>query len=180
MLQNLKYLTFSLFGLFFISACTNLASISGVSNLDIDVAPIVGAIAPDFELESIEGETVRLSDHRGKVVLINFWATWCGPCRVEMPALQNRFEAYDGELVILAVDNDETLDRVVPFVQELGLTFTTLLDIGATTQDLYLIRGYPTSVFVDPDGIIQIIHIGIMTEGQLDDYISRIGLGDPD
>lgn len=153
-----------------------LLAIASACSLNLDVAPVVGFIAPDFELESIEAEAVRLGDFRGKVVLINFWATWCGPCRVEMPAMQNRFEAYDGDLVILAVDNDEPLEKVVAFVEELGLTFTVLLDLGAEVQDMYLIRGYPTSVFVDKDGIIQFIHIGIMTEDQLDGYLAELDL----
>lgn len=169
--------SFPVVGVFLIllTACSNSIFSGG---FDIEVAPIVGAIAPEFELETIEGETLKLSDFRGKAVLINFWATWCGPCRVEMPALQSRFDFYSPDLVILAVDNDESLELVSAFFDELGLTFPALLDPGAVIQDLYKIRGYPSSFVVDRDGIIRAIHIGIMTEDQLDGYLAEVGIGD--
>lgn len=155
-----------------------LASLLLSACSDLDVAPVKGAVAPDFELINVEGENVKLSDYRGKSVLINFWATWCGPCRLEMPAIQARYEQYSPELVVLAVDNDESQEIVAAFVDELGLTFPILLDFGAVIQDLYRIRGYPSSLFVDANGIIQVVHIGIMTEGQLDGYLAEIGIGD--
>jgi cytochrome c-type biogenesis protein len=134
------------------------------------------ALAPDFKLESLSGEEVELSDFRGQVVLLNFWATWCAPCRLEMPAFQDRFDHFSPDLVILAVNNNETSTEVSEFVQELGLTFDPLLDPGAEIQDLYQIIGYPSTFFVNPDGQIQEIHIGIMTEEQLDGYLSSLGL----
>ena len=164
-----------------LSSCSSgfLSGLIGISDTGgLDVAPIKDALAPDFELETIDGDTLKLSDFRGKAVLINFWATWCGPCRVEMPALQSRFESYSLDFVILAVDNDETWEIVSAFVDELGLTFNVLLDPGAVIQDLYQIRGYPSSIFVDVDGIIRVVHIGIMTEGQLDGYLAEVGIGD--
>ena len=137
----------------------------------------MGAQAPDFELQSIEGQVVKLSDLRGKPVLINFWATWCGPCRIEMPAIQSEFEAHYPDLEVLAVNFDEPPDEVKSFADELGLTFEVLLDEGGQVNgDLYRVRGYPSSFFVDPDGVIQVVQIGILTEGQLQDYLSRVGL----
>lgn len=164
-----------------LSSCSTafLSGLTGISDTSgLDVSPVKGAIAPDFELETIDGETLKLSDFRGKAVLINFWATWCGPCRVEMPAMQSRFETHSPDFVILAVDNDEPQEIVSAFVDELGLTFNVLLDPGATIQELYQIRGYPSSIFVDADGIIRVVHIGIMTEGQLDGYLAEVGIGD--
>jgi peroxiredoxin len=134
-----------------------------------------GALAPDFILQSISGEEVMLSDFRGKVVLLNFWATWCAPCRLEMPAFQERFDLLSPHLVVLAVNNNETKLEVSDFVDELGLTFDPLLDPGAEIQALYQIIGYPSTFFVNPDGQIEEIHIGIMTEGQLDGYLSSMG-----
>jgi peroxiredoxin len=134
------------------------------------------ALAPDFSLGSLSGEEVRLSEFRGQVVLLNFWATWCAPCRLEMPAFQERFDRLSPDLVVLAVNNNETSTDVSNFVQELGLTFDPLLDPGAEIQDLYQIIGYPSTFFVNPDGQIQEIHIGIMTEDQLDGYLSALGL----
>lgn len=144
----------------------------------IQVAPEEESLAPDFTLLSIEDEEVQLSDLRGQAVLINFWATWCGPCRIEMPALQERFERYQEEgLVVLAIDFDEPPEEVEFFSDEFGLTFDVLLDPGGEIQSLYRILGYPTSYFVDPEGIIRVKHIGIMTENQLDAHLAQIGIG---
>src|SRR3989337_1712722 len=139
--------------------------------------PVIGSPAPNFELINLVGDRIRLSELRGTVVLINFWATWCGPCRLEMPAIQERFERYHPELAILAVDFDEPADDVQKFVDELGLTFEVLLDPGAKVQDLYRVRGYPTTYLVDRVGIVQVHHIGLMTEEQLDRYLAQVGVG---
>ncbi len=141
-------------------------------------APVQGAPAPDFALFNLEGEKVRLSDLRGRIILLNFWATWCAPCRIEMPLLQERFERFteDG-LIVLAVDFDEPRPVVEDFGNELGLTFPILLDPGGEVQGLYRVRGYPSSFFVDRDGLVRIVHIGVMTDGQLDKYLEELGLG---
>lgn len=164
-----------------LSACSSFifgGSTGAIDTSGIASAPVRDALAPDFELVNIQGENVKLSDFRGKAVLINFWATWCAPCRLEMPAIQARYEQYSPDFVVLAVDNDESLEIVAAFVDELGLTFPVLLDPGADIQQLYLIRGYPSSFFVDANGVIKVVHIGIMTEGQLDGYLFEIGIGD--
>ena len=141
-------------------------------------APELGAIAPGFILQNTDGTEVSLQDHRGKVVLINFWATWCPPCRQEMPGIQAKFQEHQGDLVVLAIDNDEPVSLVKDFQDQLGLTFDILLDPSARVNVQYLIRSYPTSMFVDENGIIQIVHIGLMTEGQLDNYLAQMGLGE--
>ena len=132
--------------------------------------------APDFELASLSGEQVALEDFRGQYVLLNFWATWCGPCCLEMPAFQDRFKEYGGDLQIVAVNFDEAQHLVKNFVDELGLTFEVLLDPGAEIQRLYQVRGYPTSYFIDPAGVVRVIHIGLMTESQLEGYLTDLGL----
>lgn len=141
-------------------------------------APALGAPAPDFELETLSGGKLSLEDLRGKTVLLNFWATWCGPCRVEMPAIQSRFEQHHPELEVLAINFDEPANQVQAYVQELGLTFTVLLDPGGEVQRLYRIRGYPSTYIVDEDGIIRVQHIGLMTEEQLDGFLSQVGVGE--
>ena len=138
--------------------------------------PSLDAPAPDFELTSLSGETIQLKDYRGKPVLLNFWATWCAPCRLEMPAFQSRFEEGAGELAIVAVNNAESASDVQSFVDDFGLTFDILLDPDAEIQRLYLVRGYPTSVLIDADGVIRVQHIGLMTEDQLDGYLQELGL----
>jgi peroxiredoxin len=137
-------------------------------------APEVGAQAPDFTALTPQGETVSLNDLRGQVVLINFWATWCAPCRVEMPAIQARYNR--GGFTVLAVDFDESAELVQAFVDDLGLSFPALLDPGGEIQNLYRVRGYPTSFFVDADGVIRVFHIGDMSETELDNYLSQLGV----
>jgi peroxiredoxin len=142
-----------------------------------DPAPEVGAPAPDFTLRTTKGEEIQLSSLKGSPILINFWATWCGPCRIEMPAIQDRFEHYSEQnLTVLAVNFDEPLEDVRRFGEEFELTFDLLLDPGGEIQRLYLVRGYPTSFFVDREGIIRAHQIGVMTDGQLDTYLLDIGL----
>ena len=138
----------------------------------------IDALAPDFELESLTGEKIQLAGLSGKIVLINFWATWCGPCSLEMPAFQSRYERFSEELVILAVNEHDTLEDIRGFMDELGLTFDAMLDIGGQVHRQYLVRGFPTSYLVDAEGILQVQHIGVMTEGQLDDYLAEVGLGE--
>jgi len=142
----------------------------------INAGIAVGNQAPNFELVALSGEKISLEDLRGHPVLINFWATWCGPCRLEMPAFQDRFDQYEGDLQVVAVNFDEPQDDVQAFVDEMELTFDILLDPGAEVQQLYQIRGYPTSFFVDADGIIRVQHIGLIVESQMDEYLVEIGL----
>ena len=148
------------------------------SDTGIKVAPAEGALAPDFTLVNLESENVSLSDFKGQPVLINLWATWCGPCRIEMPTIQSRFEEFRDEgFIVLAVSFDEQRADVQAFRDEFELTFQTLLDPGAEVQKLYRTRSYPTSFFVDRNGVIQAQHIGVMTEGNLDGNLAQIGLG---
>jgi peroxiredoxin len=137
--------------------------------------PFRGFLAPDFELLDLYGNINRLSDFRGNVVLLNFWATWCGPCRKEMSTFQAQFEGSGGEgFAVLAVNDDEPEDLVRFFIDGLDLTFPILLDPGAKVQELYRVQRYPASFFVDPDGVIRFIHLGLLTDKQLDDYLMKI------
>ena len=148
------------------------------SEIALKREPVVGALAPGFTLINLEGEQVSLDDFHGRPVLINLWATWCGPCRIEMPAIQSRFEKYqDDGFAVLAVNFDEQQSVVQSFRDEFGLTFQILLDPGAKVQNLYRNRSYPSSFFIDRAGVIQVQHIGVMTEGQLDENLKKIGLG---
>ncbi len=140
-------------------------------------APVAGAPAPDFTLTDLAGNSITLSDLRGNVVLINFWATWCGPCKLEMPAIEAEYLArQDQGFTVLAVNLDEPADDVRAFVDALGLTFTTLLDPGARVNDLYRVRGYPTTFFVNRDGVIERQHIGLISADQLRETLDGLGL----
>jgi cytochrome c-type biogenesis protein len=165
-----------LFGAFnFLNPMLSNSSSPEASLLEADASIEIGELAPDFQLRSLSGKEVKLSDFRGHVVLLNFWATWCTPCGLEMPIFQKRLELLSPGLVVLAVNNNETELEVSDFVDEYGLSFDPLLDPGGKVQDLYQINGYPSTFFVNPDGQIQEIHIGIITEGQLDEYLTAFG-----
>jgi|SRR5690625_1397056 len=131
----------------------------GSDGLPVEMAGIKeGELAPDFVLETLEGETAQLSDYRGKKVLLNFWATWCGPCRQEMPAMQEFYDEYAGEIEILAVnvtDSEKAIDDVQGFIDEYDFTYPTLLDIGTGVSEEYMAIGLPTTYFIGTDGKIQ-------------------------
>jgi len=128
----------------------------------------------------VTGGTVDLASYRGKLVLIQYWATWCEPCRTEMPLLQSHYEAgRSAGLRILAINFDEPEPLVRSFVDELGLTFDILLDPGAYVQGLYRVRGYPTTFFVDARGVIRGHKVGAMEASELEAFLADIGIGAP-
>jgi peroxiredoxin len=134
----------------------------------------VGDMARNFYLQNLEGDTVSLEDFRGQPVLVNFWATWCAPCRLEMPALQASQEAYQEDgLVVLAVNDQETPDEIAQFVEELDLSLTTLVDQKGIVSELYNVFNFPTTYFVDGDGVITAVHRGLLTESQIEAYLSN-------
>lgn len=124
-------------------------------------APQAGFTAPDFTLETLDDGKVTLSELQGQVVVINLWATWCPPCRSEMPALERVWNEYrDDGLVMLAVNQREAPSRVSAFVDEFGLTFPVLLDRDGGVGARYHLRAYPTTFFVGRDGVIRDVVLG--------------------
>ena len=124
-------------------------------------APQVGKQAPDFQLPNLEGQSISLSDFRGSPILLNFWATWCGPCRQEMPFIQGIFEEQTSEnLVILAVNIGENSAAVKNFMQSGNYSFPVLLDTNQDVALEYNVRAIPTTFFIDKDGIIQEMKVG--------------------
>ncbi len=163
----------------------NLASPSSPTSVPVEAigtqaramgeAVRVGAHPPEFTLLDLNGASHSLRDHQGQVVLINFWTTWCPPCREEMPALQQTYDRFkDKGFVVLGVNWTavDDPDLVAPFVEELSLTFPILLDTDSTvSEELYRLLGLPTSVFVGRDGIVREIFIGALELDTLENKI---------
>ena len=133
----------------------------------------ISASAPNFEWNGPGGQVVRLSDYRGKTVVINFWATWCQPCRQEMPALQ-RVAATEPDVVFLEVDLQESGDKVTSFLEQLGLDRLQLvLDTAGETTRRFGVLSLPSTFFVDPRGVIRHLELG----GPLSEAQIRTGIG---
>ncbi len=134
----------------------------------------IGTPAYDFTLQDLDGNDVTLSELQGRPVILNFWATWCAPCRIEMPEFQAVYDNYpDGELAIIAVNLDEPVDRVSKFFRDdLGLTFTALLDDGGVVAEQYGVFTYPTTYFINKDGVVTAVHRGNLTEKYIEDYLA--------
>lgn len=138
--------------------------------------PAVGAAASDFTLSDFDSHPVSLSDHKGRGVVINFWATWCPPCKEEMPLLEAYSQKYSGSLVVLGVNYQEQDDVVRKFVQENGIGFPLLLDRSGTVADTYYVHNFPATFFIDSQGIIRAQHLGLLTEQVLVRYLKTIGI----
>ena len=117
--------------------------------------------APDFTLHSVGGSNLRLKEQRGQVVLLNFWATWCGPCREEMPHLNRLYEKYRASgFVLLGVNVDEDARNAAGTSSKLGLQFPVLLDTDKKVSRLYQLSTMPSTVLIDRDGRVRYIHLG--------------------
>jgi cytochrome c biogenesis protein CcmG/thiol:disulfide interchange protein DsbE len=138
-------------------------------------APRPGHPAPEIILLDTKGQVVKLSSFKGKPVLINFWATWCPPCRAEMPDLERVWQRYKGEgLVVLGIDVGEDPVMVEKYVKEGGYTWLFLMDSGEVFRDLYRGTAFPSSFFIDKDGIVQDLNIGALKESSLESKLSKI------
>ena len=129
--------------------------------------PLVGGPAPQFELETVDGQTVKLSDLKGEFVVLNFWATWCVACSKEMPEFQKAYQlSGDKNIKIIGVNFGESRKRVEKFTQDKNLSFPLLLDGFGNTAENYRIRSLPVTYFISPDGIIrdEIVGGGITKE----------------
>jgi peroxiredoxin len=118
--------------------------------------PLVGGPAPDFHLDQLNGPTSKMSDYRGKVVLLNFWASWCAPCKKEMPEIQAAYEALkDQGFVVLALNFGEEAQIAEKLVRKMGLTFPVLLDTEVEVAERHRVVSLPVTFFIDPNGIIK-------------------------
>lgn len=139
--------------------------------------PKAGEVIPDFELPTLDGRKVRLSALRGSPVLINFWATWCGPCKQEMPLLVEQYNWNKGKgLRVLAIDTlaNDNLDDMRAFAKQLNVNFDVLVDETDAIAGGWEVMGLPTTFFIKPDGIVAKVHVGQLTADQLKEYLQLI------
>jgi cytochrome c biogenesis protein CcmG, thiol:disulfide interchange protein DsbE len=135
----------------------------------------MGQPMPDVSLTNLAGEQVRLSDYAGRPVLVNAWATWCPPCRAEMPALHAFYVAHQAEgFQLLAINAGEGRSNVISYIAQQGFTFPVLLDPGTQALERLGVRSFPTSILVGRDGLVRRIHIGLFTLESLEAEITPL------
>lgn len=140
-------------------------------------SPEVGSPAPDFALRDAEGAVREMGDYRGKAVWLNFWATWCGPCRRELPTIQRLADEFrDDGLVVLAVNFRESAKQARSFWEELGLRLPILLDSNGDVVQQYRLRGFPDNFFIDRDGVLRAFDLGELDEEEMRERLAELGL----
>ena len=136
---------------------------------------IIGSRAPDFSMTSLSGQQINLKDLKGQGVLVNFWATWCYPCREEMDDLKAAYEKYkDQGIVILGIDMKEGEDTVRKFIESYKITYPILIDMDGKVSDAYNVFGIPSSFVIDREGIIRDIILGEMNQDSINNKIERL------
>lgn len=139
-------------------------------------APEIGERAPDFTLLDLDGNVVRLSDFRGKTVMMNAWATWCPPCRKEFPELVQLYDANkERGLVVLGLNLQEPREQVRNFAEQYGATFPIVIDVDADVASQYRLLGLPTTWFIDGEGVLRAQQIGVLTEKIIAEKLSDTG-----
>ncbi|MCZ0755729.1 TlpA family protein disulfide reductase [Anoxybacillus sp. J5B_2022] len=141
-----------------------------------EVGLSVGDTAPDFVLKTLNDEQIRLSQLRGKPVIINFWATWCPPCQREMPDLEKFYNDYKQHVEFLSVNltSQDSREKVAPFLQQYGITFPVVLDTKGKILKLYNIQTIPTTYILDKNGVIRKKVLGPLTYKQLQEIIATL------
>jgi cytochrome c biogenesis protein CcmG, thiol:disulfide interchange protein DsbE len=137
-------------------------------------APAVGHPAPDFTVTDTAGKPFKLAALRGTPVVLNFWATWCPPCRAELPELQAGSERLAGQVAIVGLNQGETLEEVRTFAEQLGLSFQIPLDERMDVSRAYGVRSLPTTFFIDRSGVIRDMQIGPLTEATLAQHLRQV------
>lgn len=147
-----------------------------VATSDKNVGISIGKTAPNFELQSLEGKSVRLSDFRGKNIILNFWASWCPPCREEMPEFQRIYTENAENLVVIGVNLQESKENAESFVKKLDITFPILLDPNAKVKDMYNVFTQPVTYFIDSNGKIVDKKFGPLTTEEIDEKIAKMNV----
>lgn len=145
--------------------------------VDFPIGTSVGELAPDFTATSIDGDMINLSNHRGKVVLINNFATWCGPCLAETPHLVDVFKTNVDELFVIGLNLQEDSSSVITYKSDFQVPYPLILDEDGSITEIYKPIGLPTSWFIDPTGVVRYIHAGPMTASMIELVITEVFLG---
>ncbi len=141
-----------------------------------DFVSLVGDSAPDFSLAGLDGTKHQLTDYKGRVTFVNFWATWCGPCRVELPTLE-KFIAQQGDkgAMVLAVNTGETADQINTYFKQNEISgLNVLLDSNVEVYTAYGINALPTTFIVDKEGVIRFRHFGMLREEDITGYMDKL------
>ena len=152
---------------------------AAVAENQIGVTPVeVNFAAPDVQITDLQGNPVALSDYRGQVVLYNAWATWCPPCKAEMPVLQAYYEKYkDQGFMVIAIEDGQPIDEVTAFARQYGLTFQVWPDLEWKATTAWGIEALPTSYVIDRDGIARLTWTGEVTARVLEQYVTPLITG---
>lgn len=143
-------------------------------------APVVGHLAPDFQLETAVGQTIVLSEivdqagGTGQPVVLNFWASWCAPCRVEMPSLQQASVTYNGRASFIGINQGEDWPTIIEFGTEYNVSYPLLRDPDNRVSRLYEVNSLPTTVFIDQNGVVREVVIGILSEAVLQSRVEAM------
>lgn len=152
-----------------------LLSLLGWGVYKADKAPLENGLAPDFSLTSFKGENITLSQLRGKVVIINFWASWCPPCREEAAYLERTWRKYkDQGVVFIGVDYADATEPALAYMKEFDLTYFNGPDLGTRISQKYYIKGVPETYYVAKDGTLRGNHIGPLYPPELDNKIDEL------
>jgi cytochrome c biogenesis protein CcmG/thiol:disulfide interchange protein DsbE len=143
---------------------------------DRRLPPVIGGPVKGIELTLTNGKTIEISSLSGKPVILNFWATWCPPCKEEMPLLEKYANRYPDELVIIGVNYVEDQDVVQRYIAGHNITFPIALDKTGNVSDLYFVRSFPMTFFVDKDGVLRAQHIGLLSDDVMKKYLELIGI----
>ena len=159
-----------------VSAVSLLIVLSGLLGMAAR-PPLIGSPAPEIVLKDLQGRDVKLSDLRGKVVLVNFWATWCKPCKEEMPAMQASYDKLrDKGFFVLAVNELEDTARVAEHIRTHGHTFEVVMDHNNQVANMYGVVGLPASFLIDPQGIVrERISGSLLTESHIEEMVKKYG-----
>jgi peroxiredoxin len=143
----------------------------GAGAAGLGTAPAIGKLAPNFLLQTVDGRTVRLSDLRGKPVFLNFWATWCIFCVSEMPAMQRLADRYGDRLVVVGVNVGESAADARAFADQAGIRYALLLDPQTEVTKAYRVQAMPTSLFLDPVGVVRYLHYGVLMPPEMEQIV---------